>query len=195
MALRNDTDHIAPVAGAGSDAMTSSEERVRPARSGPLAIGLVIVAVVSLAAVGVAAWAVQSVPSAVVGPTGATGPVGPQGLQGPTGAPGVAGKTGLPGPAGTIKASAPLVARPLVSAPDPAVGTVLVATTSCFPKEVLLNGGGQVFASDTAADRNVIVRSSFPLNAHAWRTIAMVTAPLGPGQTMTLKPYVVCGAP
>ena len=204
MALKNDTHPMTPMAEVQNGPATVSEDPVRPRRSGPLVVGLIVVAAISLAAVGVAAWAVQSVPTAVKGPVGATGPAGPQGLQGlqgPAGAPGAVGKTGAAGkagpagPAGTITASAPLEAKPLVSAPNPAVGTVLVATTSCFPTEVLLSGGGQAYASNTSADRNVVVRSSFPLNAHSWRTVAMVTAPLGAGQTMTLKPYVVCGAP
>jgi hypothetical protein len=153
------------------------------------------VGALSLAAIGMAASAQISVPTAVNGKTGATGPAGPQGIQGltgATGATGAVGKTGPAGPAGTIKTSAPLSAKPLVSAPDPPVGTVLVATTSCFPHQVLLNGGGQATAPGPA-DRNVEIRSSFPLNAHAWRTVALVTAPLGAGNAMTLRPYVVCG--
>jgi hypothetical protein len=205
MVLTRDNHPITPIDGEGSSlGPREGSEPVRTGWSRGLVIGLAAVTVVSLASAGVAAWAKQSVPSAVVGPNGATGPVGPQGIQGPTGATGLTGKTGAvgktgatgkQGPAGTIKSSAPLSANSLVSAPDPAVGTVLVATTSCFPGEVMLSGGGQVSASAPTADRNIALRSSFPLDAHSWRTVALVTAPLGVGQTMTLKPYVVCGAP
>jgi hypothetical protein len=205
MVPNRDTHPMTPIDGGGSSSgLTGGSEPVRTGWSRGLVVGLAAVAVISLVSVGVAAWAKQSVPSAVVGPQGATGQVGPQGIQGPTGAAGPIGKTGAvgktgttgkQGPAGTIKASAPLSAKPLVSAPNPAVGTVLVATTSCFSGEVLLSGGGQVYASAPTADRNIALRSSFPLNAHSWRTVALVTAPLGAGQTMTLKPYVICGAP
>jgi hypothetical protein len=51
-----------------------------------------------------------------------------------------------------------------------------------------------VFAAN-AADRNVELRSSFPFNTKVWETIGQVTGPLGAGDTMTLQPYVICGAP
>ncbi len=202
MAMTRDSGRVVPneqasqVGGWGAP----DDEPDQPGRSRAGLIGLIAVGALSLAAIGMAASAELSVPTAVNGQNGATGPVGPQGIQGLTGATGPAGKTGATGPAGktgpagTIKASAALSAKPLVSAPDPPVGTVLVATTSCFPGEVLLSGGGQATAPGPA-DRNVEVRSSFPLNAHSWRTVALVTAPLGPGMAMTLRPYVVCGAP
>ena len=58
-----------------------------------------------------------------------------------------------------------LSATSLKSAPDPAVGTVLVAKTSCPLGKILLNGGAQVTAPGVLADRNVTLRSSFPINS------------------------------
>lgn len=199
MAVRGDTPRVVPAEQVSNEPRwgAPADGPAQPGRSKAGIIGLMAVGALSLAAIGMAASAEMSVPTAVNGKTGATGPAGPQGIQGAVGLAGAAGpigKTGPAGPAGTIKASAPLSAKPLVSAPDPPVGTVLVGTTSCFPGEVLLTGGGQATAPG-AADRNVEVRSSFPLNAHAWRTVAMVTAPLGAGHAMTLRPYVVCGTP
>lgn len=80
-----------------------------------------------------------------------------------------------------------------VSAPNPPVGTVLVAQTTCPPGTVLLTGGAQVFAPGVLPDRNVELRSSAPLNATTWQTVGEVTGPLGAGNPMTLKPYVLCG--
>ena len=81
------------------------------------------------------------------------------------------------------------------SASDPAVGTVLVAKISCPAGKALLNGGAQVTAPGIQADRNVTLRSSFPISSTKWQTVAMVTRPLGTGVVMIKTPYVVCGDP
>jgi hypothetical protein len=83
----------------------------------------------------------------------------------------------------------------LTSAPNPPVGTVLVAMTACPTGKILMSGSAQVSAPGVVADRNVGLRSSIPLNADTWETVAIVTAPLGPGIAMSMKPYVVCGVP
>jgi hypothetical protein len=165
----------------------------RPGRL--LTVGLAVSAALGLAGIGLGVSALTSVPNS--GPTGATGAQGVPGLQGatgPTGPRGATGAQGVPGPPGTIKATELVSPTAIVSAPDPALWTSLVATTSCPSGMVLLSGGAQVFAPG-AADRNVELRSSFPLTKTSWRTVAWVTGPLGVGNTMTLKPYVLCGAP
>ncbi len=156
---------------------------------------------IALAGVGIGAAALATMPGTSSGPAGPRGAQGPPGPAGPVGARGEPGTAGAPGPAGprgpagTIAATKVISATAVVSAPDPPVGTVLVATTSCPPKTVLLDGGAQVYANGVVADRNVELRSSFPLTTSSWRTVAMVTAPLGAGHSMTLQPYVVCGTP
>ena len=70
-----------------------------------------------------------------------------------------------------------------------------MAKTSCPAGKVLLNGGAQVTAPGLQADRNVMLRSSFPINSTKWQTVAIVTGPLGAGAVMTMTPYVVCGEP
>ena len=147
------------------------------------------------AGLGVGAYAVATMPAKTSGPQGRTGATGPTGAQGPQGVKGDRGPVGPAGPAGTIAATTILSATSLKSAPDPAVGTVLVARTSCPLGKVLLNGGAQVTAPGVQADRNVTLRSSFPINATKWQTVAIVTGPLGPGVVMTMTPYVVCGQP
>ena len=71
----------------------------------------------------------------------------------------------------------------MTSAPNPPVGAVLVAQTACPAGKVLLSGSAQVLAPGLA-DRNVVLRASFPLNGNSWQTVAMVTdrsrAPLAP---------------
>jgi collagen type I alpha len=147
------------------------------------------------AGLGVGAYAVATMPAKTSGPQGRTGATGATGAQGPQGVKGDTGPTGPAGPAGTIAATTILSATSLKSAPDPAVGTVLVAKTSCPFGKVLLNGGAQVTAPGVQADRNVTLRSSFPINSTKWQTVAIVTGPLGAGVVMTMTPYVVCGEP
>lgn len=148
----------------------------------PVVIGA---SVLSLAGVGVAAYAVATQPATVSGPQGPQGAQGPQGPQGPEGQQGPAGL------AHTTVFRAPSV----VSAADPSVGTVLEAKTTVPVGDVLLSGGAQVSAPGTLADRNVALRESFPLSDTTWETVAIVTGPLGKGVKMTLTPYVMYGVP
>jgi hypothetical protein len=59
--------------------------------------------------------------------------------------------------------------------------------------DLLLSGGGQVSAPSAASDRNVGLRDSFPLSPTVWQTVGITNGPLGPDETMTLRPFVVCG--
>jgi hypothetical protein len=141
--------------------------------------------VLGMAGLGVATYALATQPAKVSGPQGVQGPQGPQGLTGPE---------GKQGPAGLAETTV-LRATSVVSAPDPAVGTVLTAKTICPTGKVLLSGGAQVSAPGTVPDRNVALRESFPLNDTTWQTVAIVTGPLGQGVKMTLTPFVMCGVP
>jgi peptidoglycan hydrolase-like protein with peptidoglycan-binding domain len=169
---------------------------VLPARSfretPTVIVALVVAVLAALAALGVAVWALEAVPA--VGPRGAQGIQGAQGVAGPQGKQGVAGPQGKQGPAGTVTAASVVSASTLVSAPDPAVGTVLVAKTSCPAGKVLMGGGAQVWANGVIADRNVSLRSSFPLNSQTWQVVAITSGPLGVGTSMNMKPFVLCGA-
>lgn len=150
----------------------------------------------ALAGIGVGITALVRGPATVVGPQGAQGVrglAGAQGKTGPTGAQGKTGPTGARGPAGSIKTTQVVSATAAVSGPNPAVGAVLVARTSCSAGTVLLAGGGQVSAPGLIGDRHVEIRSSFPLNSTTWEVVAEVTGSLGAGNVMTLKPYVTCG--
>jgi hypothetical protein len=148
--------------------------------------------VLGLAGVGIGVYAVVTTPAKTSGPPGPAGPQGAVGLQGPQGA---KGDPGPAGPAGTIDATSIVASTTVTSAPDAAVGTVLVANASCPDGKLLLSGGAEVSASSGQADRDVELRSSFPLSKTEWQTVAVVTRPLGAGVSMTLKPYVVCGTP
>ena len=81
----------------------------------------------------------------------------------------------------------------MVSAPNPQVGTALLARTSCPTGKIVLSGSAHVSAPGVIPDRNVDLRSSFPLTATVWHTVAIVTGPMGAGVSMSMKPYVVCG--
>ena len=99
--------------------------------------------VVGLAGLGVGAYAVATTPaktSGPQGPVGQTGTIGPQGQQGVPGAKGAAGAAGPAGPAGTLAATSIVASAALKSAPDPAVGSVLVAKTTCPAGKMLLSG-------------------------------------------------------
>ena len=133
--------------------------------------------IVGLAGLGVGAYTLATMPAKTSGPRG---PVGPQGLTGPQGPQGVAGPKGVAGQPGTIANTSIVAATALTSAANPAVGTVLVAKTSCPFGLLLLSGGAEVSAPGVQADRNVGLRSSFPLNKSHWQTVAIVTGPLGP---------------
>lgn len=151
---------------------------------------VILALLVGAAGLGVAAYAVATTPAKTSGPQG---PRGATGAQGPAGASGPTGKTGPAGPAGTVATTSIVFGTALKSATDPAVGTVLTAKTSCPTGKVMLNGGAQVTAPGLQADRNVTLRSSFPLSATNWETVAIVTGSLGAGGAMTMTPYVVCG--
>lgn len=158
-----------------------------------LVVALVGAIVVGLAGVGLGLAALLRTPTQVVGPQGPRGQQGPAGVRGPAGATGPAGPAGKAGKAGTVKKVEVVRPSPDVSAPDPPVGTVLVGRATCPPHTVLLGGGAQVTAPGVTADRNVELRSSFPLSSTEWQVVAQVTGPLGEGTSMTLKPYLLCG--
>jgi hypothetical protein len=153
---------------------------------------VLIAALLGLAGVGVGAYAIATIPAKTSGPQGPRGATGAQGIAGPQGATGAKGATG---PAGTVGETAVVAAPALTSTPDPAVGTVLAAKTSCPAGQVLLSGGAQVSAPGVQADRNVELRSSFPLNKTQWQTVALVTGKLGAGVSMKMQPFVTCGLP
>jgi hypothetical protein len=176
----------------GAVAPGASNTAVRPHRNSSLWLAMAASAAIGLAGLGVGVDALQSAPAS--GPIGARGPAGTQGAVGPQGIQGVVGKEGPAGSPGTIAATTVVSSTALVSAPNPPVGTVLVATTSCPIGEALLGGGAQLSASG-ASDRNVELRSSFPLTTKTWQTVGLVTASLGSGHSMTMKPYVLCGKP
>jgi hypothetical protein len=159
-------------------------------------VPLVVAALVlGLAGLGVGAYAVATTPTKTSGPPGPVGPRGAAGAQGLQGPAGVRGASGPAGPPGTVAATSLVASTALNSPPDPAVGTVLVAKSSCPAGKVLLSGGAQVSAPGVTADRNVKLRSSFPLSTNQWQTVAIVTGSLGPGGVMTMRPYVLCGSP
>ncbi len=157
----------------------------------PVVVGALVI---GLAGLGTGAYAVTTMPAKTSGPQGPAGVRGAMGPQGPQGVPGATGQSGPVGPAGTIATTSILSSTALTSATNPAAGTVLVARTSCPAGKVLLSGGAQVYAPGAQADRNVVLRSSFPLSTTQWQTVALVTGLLGAGASMTMKPYVVCGA-
>jgi hypothetical protein len=147
--------------------------------------GVVIAALLfGLAGIGLGAYALATRPAQVSGPTG------PQGAQGPRGPQGLQGKQGS---SGTIAATTITRGASKTSAPNPQPGTVLQATTSCPSGQILVGGGAQVSAPGVSADRNVTLRSSFPVNTTSWETVALVTGSLGQGVSMTMTPYVLCG--
>ena len=183
---------------------------------------LIAAIALALAALAVGVIALTSTPGAVAGPQGptglqgATGAEGPQGVSGPTGAPGPQGATGSPGPAGTkgatgltgpagaqgvpgpagasgtIVASTVVSGATVLSAANPPVGTIVVATASCPAGVISLGGGAQVSATGFGS-KNVTLRSSFPAGANGWRAVASVIGPLGAGEQLVVHPYVLCG--
>jgi hypothetical protein len=153
------------------------------------ATGLAVAALVAgLAGVGLGVAALVNTPDK--GPSGTAGPQGPAGPAGPAGPTGPAGPAGPPGSVGPTSV---VSATAVTTAPDAPAGTTLQTNTSCPTGKVLLGGGAQVSAPGPA-DQNVTLRSSFPLNATTWQTVALVTGPLGAGVTMTMTPYVLCGS-
>jgi hypothetical protein len=192
--------------------MTLSKEETRPSRNtgtlgapdmvarpnkrrGLLTAGVIGGVALGLAGVALGVSALVSVPdSGATGPKGPPGNQGIRGTEGKAGAQGQQGVNGTQGPAGTIRTTQVVSPPAVISTPNPAVWTTLVATTSCPTGMVLLTGGAQVSAAG-ASDRHVELRSSYPLTKSSWRTVAWVTGPLGVGNSATLKPYVVCGTP
>jgi hypothetical protein len=192
--LPTSSGRAAPTAGPGQPG-TRSDEPGQGSPRGPSRwlVALAALALLfGLAGAGAGTYALVRGPQKVVGPTGPPGPQGPRGPAGATGAPGPKGATG---PAGTIKATTIVSPTADISGPDPGVGAVVVADTSCPSSEVLLGGGGRVSAPGIVGDRNVEIRASFPLNARTWQVVGEVTGPLGAGNSMTLRPYVICGKP
>jgi hypothetical protein len=150
-------------------AETGQRRRVWPTALlvGALALGA--------AGLGVGIYSLVHTPAEVVGPIGprgATGATGPQGIVG------AQGPAGAVGPAGVAQ---------------PPVGTELVAKTACPAGQVLMGGGAQLSTSNPAGAGDVALHTSFPSDAKTWEVVAVVTATLGAGQTMSVKPYVLCG--
>ena len=183
-----------------------------PWTSGRMLLGGVIFTLaIALGGLGVGFWALSTSASNKVGPIGlngiqgSQGPQGSQGTQGAqgiqglqgqagaTGKPGVQGPKGPPGAPGTLQADLLVAGTPLETAPNPPAGTTLTSTTSCPAHTVLLSGGAFISAPGSPGP-NVALRSSYPASAQSWRTVGQVTAALGVGQMMTLKPFVLCGA-
>jgi len=167
--------------------------RAAPAWVVPVVVAAVVV---GLAGLGVGIYAVATTPAKTSGPRGPVGPAGADGSQGPqgvTGTQGAVGAAGPAGPSGTLGSTAIAAGPTLTSAPNPPVGTVLVAKTSCPTGTILLSGSAQVTATGVVADRNVELRESLPIAPNVWQTVALVTASLGQGMAMSMKPYVVCG--
>ena len=172
----------------GTEASESAEAtRPTPGWVVPL---VVVALVVGLAGLGVGIYAVAKMPAKTSGPRGPVGPAGATGEQGPQGVP---GPVGAAGPAGTIASASVVEGTAMTSAPSPPVGTVLVAQTSCPAGKILMSGGAQVAAAGAVSDRDVVLRSSFPLTADTWETVALVSGPIATGVSMSMKPYVVCG--
>jgi hypothetical protein len=155
-----------------------------------LAIAAMVAALLlGLAGVSLGAYAVAKPPEKVVGPRGPQGQQGPQGIPGQQGP---EGKPGLQGPPGSVSAPTVVAATTLSTSPNPAVGTALVARSQCPAGKIMLSGGASVVSG--LSTKNVQLQSSFPLNATTWETVAIVTGALSPGQVMSMKPYVLCGA-
>jgi Collagen triple helix repeat (20 copies) len=175
----------------GPDLIVTGSTAAVAARTGlpKLAVAGVLAAVLlGLAGVGLGAYAVAKTPDRVLGPRGPQGPQGPQGNPGPQG---LAGAQGKAGPAGSIGTVTVVTATTLVSGPNAPAGTSLVARTQCPAGRILLGGGAQV--SVGLSPDKAQLQSSFPVDATTWQTVATVTTSLVSGETMTMKPYVLCG--
>lgn len=131
-------------------------------------------------------------PAGATGPAGAKGATGLTGMQGPAGATGARGPAGATGTSGTVVASTTTSGNPVLSAIDPAIGTSVTATASCPQGEFALGGGAQVTAPGLS-NKSVTLRSSYPTTTNGWRAVGSVIAPLGTGEQMTVRPYVLCG--
>lgn len=134
-------------------------------------------------------------PAGPIGPqgaTGLTGKQGPSGPPGPTGARGARGAVGPTGARGTVVSTTAVSGTTVLSADDPPVGTTVTATAACPTGEISLGGGARVSAPGSA-NRNVVLRSSYPAGSNSWRAVGSVIGPLGTGKQMAVHPYVVCG--
>jgi hypothetical protein len=105
------------------------------------------------------------------------------------------GQAGPAGPPGSIVGTKVVQPAAVTSAPQPPVGTQLVAKAGCPGNDLVLGGGGRISVSAGTPDGRVVLQTSFPLNANHWEVVAVVAATLGPGVTASLKPYVTCGTP
>ncbi len=185
--------------------------------------GIAIAVALAAAALGMGILSYVSSPNAVAGPQGATGlqgvnrasgsprrawtsrasrgngaggseggnrPYRPARSRGTT-APGRVG-AGATGASGTIVASTTTSGTPVLSAIDPPVGTSVTATASCPHGEFALGGGAQVSAPGLS-NKSVTLRSSYPTSTNGWRAVGSLIAPLGTGEQMTVRPYVLCG--
>jgi hypothetical protein len=175
------------------DTVTPSDH---PVESAPTAspnrgmkVWLAAAMAVGLAGLGVGIYALANGPvkQGETGPPGVAGATGPRGLMGPV------GPEGPQGVAGSLAGTKIVNGTAVVSAPNPPKGTVAVAKTTCPVGELLLSGGAQVSAQSVEGNRNVSLRESFPLNTTTWQTVAITNGPLGATDTMTLRPFVVCG--
>lgn len=101
------------------------------------------------------------------------------------------GTTGTPAPASTTsgrsgsRASGTTTARKAArGSSSTGHGASTAATTA--------TSAGATTAAATATSGVVALQSSYPLSDTAWRTVAVVDATVTGGQSMTLKPYVLC---
>jgi hypothetical protein len=149
--------------------------------------------VISLVSAGLAAWALSREPErGAAGARGAAGPPGQTGAQGVQGPAGPTGPAGAAGAVGTIQSSRLVTGLLAQTAPDPPVGTQLSAVAPCPAKTFLLSGGGTV-STTAGSTSGVRLQSTSPAPGSAWRSLAVVTEKLGPGISMTLRAYAVCG--
>lgn len=185
-------------------------------------VGIVIAIALAAGALGLGVISLVSSPDAVAGPqgptglqgstgaqgvqgasgaqgqTGPSGPAGPKGatgltgLQGPAGPAGATGARGPSGASGTVVASTTTSGTSVLSSVDPPVGSAVTATATCPQGEFALGGGAQVTAPGVSS-KSVVLRSSYPTSKNGWRAVGSVIAPLGTGEQMTVRPYVLCG--
>ena len=61
------------------------------------------------------------------------------------------------------------------------------------PKVQFALGGGAQVSAPGLSSKSVALRSSYPTSTNGWRAVGSVIAPLGAGEQMTVRPYVLCG--
>jgi hypothetical protein len=69
--------------------------------------------------------------------------------------------------------------------------TLVPATADCPATKVLLGGGGHITTNFVQKERVVLV-SSHPSSTTTWTAIAVVTASLGNGNSLTITAYAIC---